>query len=295
MAVPLERLALARSAVDRQAELRTDGRLLQELADSADARLVSVRGNELLISGHELKLLPVPSDIELAYLGKSAESGTLYFCNLEPIESAGEWLSLRSIATQLDDEQTGLAVNAVALAQWHQTHTHCPRCGTPTEVVQAGWVRRCPADSSDHFPRTDPAVIVALTDDRDRLLLARQTVWAANQYSVLAGFCEPGESAEAAVVREVLEESGIAVTDVSYLGSQPWPFPASLMLAFAARGDGVIRVDEVEIAEAAWYSRAELAAACEAQSVKLPPPASIAHRMIERWYGSELPADWLRS
>ena len=201
---------------------------------------------------------------------------------------------LREAAALLNDRDAGLFTHAVALANWHATHTHCPRCGTPTVTVAAGHAQRCPADGSEHFPRIDPAVIMLVTDPDDRCLLARNRRWPERRVSILAGFVEPGESAEQAVAREVQEETAIAVTRVRYAGSQPWPMPQSLMLGFraAASGDLELRVDDDEIAEAHWYSREELRLALAAQEILLPPPVSIAHRLIQSWYGEELPGVW---
>ncbi len=201
---------------------------------------------------------------------------------------------LREAAALLNDRDAGLFTHAVALANWHATHTHCPQCGTPTVTVAAGHARRCPADGSEHFPRVDPAVIMLVTDPDDRCLLARNRRWPERRVSILAGFVEPGESAEQAVAREVEEETGITVNRVRYVGSQPWPMPQSLMLGFraAAAGELDLRVDDDEIAEAHWYSREELRNALAAQEILLPPPVSIAHRLIESWYGEELPGVW---
>jgi NAD+ diphosphatase len=166
------------------------------------------------------------------------------------------------------------------LGNWHASHRRCPRCGEATEVVDGGWVRRCPADGSDHFPRTDPAVIVLVHDGADRCLLGRQPTWPRGRYSTLAGFVEPGESLEQAVVREIREESSVTVGDVVYRGSQPWPFPASLMLGFEARvTDGTAAVGDDELEDVRWFSRADL----RRGEPMLPPPASIAHWLITSW------------
>jgi len=201
---------------------------------------------------------------------------------------------LREAAALLNDRDAGLFTHAVALANWHASHTHCPRCGTPTVTIAAGHAQRCPVDGSEHFPRIDPAVIMLVTDPDDRCLLARNRRWPERRVSILAGFVEPGESAEQAVAREVEEETAIVVTRVRYVGSQPWPMPQSLMLGFRAQAGGELdlRVDEDEIAEAHWYSRAELRGALAAGEILLPPPVSIAHRLIESWYGEELPGVW---
>ena len=178
--------------------------------------------------------------------------------------------------------------HAVALGNWHETFTHCPRCGSPTDPVSSGHARKCPVDDSEHFPRVDPAMIVLVTDSADRCLLARNAMWPERRVSILAGFVEAGESAEQAVAREVHEETGIAVGAVSYLGSQPWPMPQSLMLGFRAEAAGgtEIKVDADEIAEAHWYSRDDCVPPSTSGDLLLPPPVSIAHRIIESWYGS---------
>ena len=149
-------------------------------------------------------------------------------------------------------------------------------------------------DASEHFPRLDPAVIMLVTDPEDRCLLARNAMWPEKRVSILAGFVEPGESAEQAVAREVCEETGITVGDVRYVGSQPWPMPHSLMLGFRASATGSleIRVDSEEIVEAHWFSRDELRAAVASGEIRLPPPPSIAHRIIGSWYGDTIAGSW---
>ncbi len=201
---------------------------------------------------------------------------------------------LREVGPQLSDRDAGLMTHAVALANWHETFTHCPRCGAATSPEASGHARRCPVDGSEHFPRVDPAMIVLVTDPDDRCLLARNVMWPARRVSILAGFVEAGESAEHAVAREVHEETGITVGVIRYLGSQPWPMPQSLMLGFRAEAAGhqQIRVDDAEIAEANWYSRDDLAAAIASGQLLLPPPVSIAHHIIQSWYGAELPGSW---
>jgi NAD+ diphosphatase len=200
-------------------------------------------------------------------------------------------MALRQVGALLSDRDAGLMTHAVALANWHDSHTHCPQCGTPTVPAPAGHLTTCPTDGSEHFPRLDPAVIMLVIDPDDRLMLARNALWPAGRMSVVAGFVEPGESAEHAVAREVYEETAIVVGQVRYLGSQPWPMPRSLMLGFqaTAKGGQQISVDEEEIGEARWFTRAELRAAIDAGELGVAPTSSIARRLIEYWYGEELP------
>ena len=202
------------------------------------------------------------------------------------------WVSLREIGTLLDDTGAGLLTASVAMAHWHAGHRFCSRCGTGTGPVQAGWARECPQCGAEHYPRTDGAVIMAIVDAADRILLGRQARWPARRYSCLAGFVEPGESLEAAVRREAREEAGVAVGEVVYRGSQPWPFPASLMLGFHARAlTTEITVDGEELADARWWSREELALDVATGELLLPPAVSIARRLVEDWYGGALHDD----
>jgi NAD+ diphosphatase len=183
-----------------------------------------------------------------------------------------------------------MLVQAVGIFNWHAAHQHCPRCGTPTEVVSAGCTRRCPADGSEHWPRTDPAVIMTVVDDDDRLLLGRHAGWPSGRFSTLAGFVEPGESLESSVRREVMEEVGVRVGEVSYLGSQPWPFPSSIMLGFHSRAlTTELHPDGDEIAEARWFERAELLDLVQRKVVGLSPRLSISRALVEHWYGEPLP------
>lgn len=204
---------------------------------------------------------------------------------------------LRTCIETLTDVERSAALTAVALDNWHGVHTHCPRCGQPTEAVRAGWMRRCPADKSEHFPRTDPAVIALVVDDEDRALLGRRAVWPPGWFSTLAGFVEPGETFEQAVVREVAEEAGVTlpVDAVDYRTSQPWPFPCSIMIAFTVSTYAQdSHPDGTEIAETRWFSRAEFAAAAEAGQLRIPPKISVAHHLIADWFGAEIPHTWSR-
>jgi NAD+ diphosphatase len=239
---------------------------------------------------------PVATDAEalVLYLGQDRDS-VAYLAVAGPAPEEGKvderLRGMRQVGADLSDRDATVFATALALANWHAGHTHCPRCGSPTEPVQAGWLRRCPRDGSEHYPRTDVAVIMSVVDDRDRLLLARGAGWGAGRFSVLAGFLEPGESLAAAVAREVHEEVGLQVHDVEYLGDQPWPFPNSLMVGFTARADGAeLRLQESEIAEARWFTRQEYREILAAGQVSASTRLSIARRIIERWLGHDLDA-----
>jgi NAD+ diphosphatase len=301
---PLGRLALSRGTVDRATVLRTDTAWVERAWADPGTRVLVVHHSQALVRSRDgyvdlvfrspdqapegtRFLLGVDSD-GIAYFGVSGELGEE---SPEAPEDNVRPASLREVGAALRDRDTGLLTHAVALANWHGTHTHCPRDGAPTVPAPAGHLTICPVDGTEHFPRLDPAVIMLVLDPDDRCLLARNALWTERRMSVLAGFVEPGESAERAVAREVYEETAIMVSQVRYLGSQPWPMPRSLMLGFqaVAKGGQEIVVDKEEIAEACWFSRAELRAAVDAGSVQLAPTSSIARRMIEFWYGGELP------
>jgi NAD+ diphosphatase len=204
----------------------------------------------------------------------------------------GTWLDLRRVGGLLAPRDAGLFTQALALANWHGTAAFSPATGEPTTIAQAGWVRVDPSTGRENHPRTDPAVIVAVLDDDDRILLGSNVEWDANRFSLLAGFVEPGESLEAAVIREIFEEAGVVVTDPEYRGSQPWPFPASLMLGFEARiAPGMPsdpRPDGTELRELRWFTREQLTAEVEAGTVILPGTASIARAIIEDWFGGPI-------
>ncbi|WP_328808039.1 NAD(+) diphosphatase [Nonomuraea antri] len=312
-------LLLARGTIDRSSALRADdGWLERAWADPTTRVLVIDNGHTLVRRvGDEVgAVLFTPADAppgQRYLLG--VEGGIAYFAVAAPLPGIssgdvngrvtipmsladtpeGEPVSagLRQVGGLLGDRDAGLLVYAVALEAWHATHEHCPRCGTRTNVEAGGHIRVCPKDASQHFPRVDPAVIMLIRDTDDRCLLARGPQWPEGRLSILAGFVEPGESLEHAVVREVAEEVGISVVNPRYLGSQPWPFPRSLMLGFFAEATTTtLTPDTEEIAEARWFSRKEIAEALESGELRLPPAVSIARRLIETWYGGPLTGDW---
>ena len=300
---PLEGLALSRGTVDRITEKRSDKAWMAAAWADPKNRVVIVSDGRALIrvdDDHaELIFVPpeqAPDGVRML-LGEDAD-GVVYFAvsaTLPASDSTGARpVSLREAGVLLSDRDAGLFTHAVALANWHDTHTHCPIDGTPTVVNPGGHSTRCPADGTEHFPRTDPAVIMLVTDPDDRALLARNVNWPGNRVSILAGFVDPGESAEHAVIREVHEEAHLTVTNVRYVGSQPWPMPRSLMLGFVAHAPAgqQIAVDHEELAEAHWFSRDELLAAIKSGDIALPPSVSIARRILEAWFGGPLPSTW---
>ncbi|WP_130012973.1 NAD(+) diphosphatase [Serinicoccus sediminis] len=294
-------LALSRSRVDRLARVRTDDTELGAVLRREGTRVLELRGDTaaVLPSPTRLRLrAPRPDDADhqpwflgrddgLDYVAVTLDGGG---AAPAPSDDEATWVGLREVGAELDDRDAGLLTAATALRAWHDRHRHCPRCGAPTEVLQGGWLRRCSQDGSQHHPRTDPAVIMAVTDPDDRLLLATGIPWPEGRLSVLAGFVEAGESLEAAVVREVEEEVGVRVESLTYRGNQPWPFPGSLMLAFRARtAQTRIVVQESELRSASWYTRDQLREGLAEGRYTLPSRVSIAHRLIEEWFGGPLP------
>ena len=295
-------LPMSAPTVDRDGLTRGEEGLFERLLADPTTRIVELVGARVPLRPDRSLALrpPQPEDTEtlLLYLGRHDGTAHVAACRPEtpgdqgPREEdldAAPFADLREVATDLSPTEATLFATALGLANWHVRHPRCPRCGEPTEVVQAGWVRRCPHDGSEHYPRTDPAVIMAVTDADDRLLLARNVNWPEGRFSVLAGFVEPGETIAAAVAREVGEEVGVSVADVRFVADQPWPFPASLMIGCTARATTTELVCQPdEIAEARWFTREEFRAELRGGSLRAAGRLSIAGRLIEGWLGEPL-------
>lgn len=284
-------LALSRGLLDRAGHRRGEPGLLPGLLADPGTRVAALRGDRMAVAADALVVRsPEPPDAErLAVFLGVARDGAAYLGVVEADQPGPHWRSLRQVGVLLGDLDAGVFTTTLALANWHRTHGFCARCGGASEPALGGWVRRCPACAAEHFPRTDPAVIVSVIDPAGRLLLGRGLTWPENQYSVLAGFVEPGESFEAAVIREVREESGVLVDEVGYLGNQPWPFPCSIMVGATARAVTTeLRADPQELAEVRWVTRAEYAALLRSGTIRVPGGISIAKRIVERWLGSTL-------
>jgi NAD+ diphosphatase len=288
--------------LDRLANLRSEPGWIEKLLDEPRARVVAVwQSRNLVVAGDTPRpaLLPAAEARDwigearsVAVLGERGETlhVAIDLSHWQEEEAqrraagVGEWTDLRRVGPVMAREEGALLAYARGLMWWHARNRHCGVCGAPTMSVEAGHVRLCsnPDCNTSHFPRTDPAVIM-LVHDGDRALLGRQKVWVPGMYSTLAGFVEPGEALEEAVAREVWEEVGIAIADIRYHSSQPWPFPSSLMIGFHARARTTdIRLNQSELEDAAWFSRADLSDIGR-HGKALPRPDSIARRLIEDW------------
>lgn len=319
---------LSRSTVDRQESLRTNPDRLRSRWATAEVLLLDHKlrtpvheGESTLATRKAVTFGDQPPE-EALFLGE--REGVDYWSLAGEVDGEPElvrvrggwdlreevpkvgdelWVDLRAHSDQLDDTSAGLFTTAQALRNWHRQARFCARCGGRTERLQFGWVTRCRSCGREEYPRTDPAIICLVHDDvgvnGERVLLARQPVWPAGRYSVLAGFVEAGESLESCVLREIREEAGVDVRDVRYLGSQPWPFPRSIMLGFTARADASRPVTPAdgEIEEARWVPRADVRAAFASRgeavpltgggTMMLPGASSIARIMLEAWAYAE--------
>ncbi len=286
--------------LDRRADRRGDTAWIDELFRDPRSRLIPVwRSRNLIAQGdtpEAVFLSTAESRLETAaalFLGLMEERA--YFAaDLSPVEETdlpritggrGSFIDLRAVGAVMDRHHGGLLAYARGLAHWHARHGFCGVCGAATVSAEGGHLRRCtnPDCATEHFPRTDPAVIMLVTHG-DKCLLARNRRFPLPMYSTLAGFVEPGESLEETVAREVYEESGIRVTDVRYQHSQPWPFPSSIMLGFRARALNTdIKIDGIELMDAGWFTRADLRASHDPEKFRVPRGDSIARRLIEEW------------
>lgn len=317
---------MASGQFDRDAVRRNDANYLNSLKDSPNTSyiLVTARGEVAIKSDHVYGQAPhgglTPPDLahmeaeqllelshaqvaqlpfspqEPYYLGKYGEKSYLALRVEAPSQQLEEdwpchFAPLRAVAGMLEPYQGDLAAAAVALATWDKNTKFCERCGASLKLACAGWEKHCTACAHITYPRTDSAIIVAITDDAERLLLIHGATWQPGRYSVVAGFVEAGESLEAAVVREALEETGIKISQASYCSSQPWPFPRSLMFAFTARAGGQQepKADMQEVGHAFWASREEFTQLVLEGKVIVPGRASSGHALVRAWYGRELP------
>ena len=277
------------SLLDRADRLRHDPDALAAALDWRTRLLVLGPGYQPEIDGEGrlgwTTLAAAPTDAELVLLGLQGGRAHVAAITNEPGGAAFRNPRLLAALADMAPGEAATWAAARSVLDWHARHRFCANCGTGTTVFRAGWGRQCPACAAEHFPRTDPVVIMIAEHD-GRALLGRQAAWPAGRYSALAGFLEPGESIEEAVAREIMEEAGVRVTDVRYVASQPWPFPSQLMIACVATADDdALTLDQTELEDAIWVGRdavRAILAGGEGPFVA-PPPHAIAHTLLTRW------------
>jgi len=299
----LPQLGYTASVLDRAAAYRTDDAVLAKLSAHESAGVYVIGGELVVLKTAGERCDPLFSPTEARALGASPMNVFLGLMHgaprfgisidpptIEQLKARDDLkvTDLRTIAVQglVDPQHLPPLAEAKALLGWHARHRFCPNCGTPTDIVQAGWRRDCPSCGAEHFPRTDPVVIM-LAISGERCVLGRSRRFAPTMWSCLAGFAEPGESIEEAVRREVLEEAGIACGRVTYFASQPWPFPSSIMIGCHAQAlSETLVVDREELEDARWFDRGELALMLKRQhpqGLTTPPPVAIAHHIIRNF------------
>jgi len=322
-----EQVTFGGSGLDRAAQFRTDPDRLIALQASIHAKCIVLWRGKILVQGDALDRLAMldmahdlitngPSGImeRPIFLGLDESEQPIFAIDISEWDADGQdqsglgsfvdtgvqhhpalpkdhvFAELRRIMSHLSARDAELAATAKALIGWHETHLFCARCGHRSEMAQAGWQRTCPACGGQHFPRTDPVVIMLITHG-DSVLIGRSPGWPEGMYSLLAGFVEPGETLEAAVRREVMEEAGVRVGDVQYLASQPWPFPASLMIGCSGQALSLeITIDPVEIEDAMWVTKSEMMQVFAGDHDKLLPArkGAIAHFLLQNWLADTL-------
>lgn len=297
----LQPVTFTEGSIDRAAHRRADPALVEQLLASPTTQVIDMAGDGFVVSddGRLGVRSPRASDAEaglVVFLGErggeaGGETRQAYLLVVPEVSDVpSPAVGLRELVASLDADTASLVATALALANWHRSHPRCSLCGALTTPDLAGWIRRCPQDGSEHFPRTDIAVIMAVTDLDDRLLLGRAPSWPLGRMSILAGFVEPGETLEQAVAREVREEVGLDVGKVEYVADQPWPFPSSLMIGFTAQAmQTELVLDDKELAEARWVTRAEIPELIAAGEYRPSPPFSISRSLVEDWFGGPLP------
>jgi len=284
-------------AFDTSARERTEDDLIERLQRDPATRVLQIHGDSAPIQAASVAFAnpdEVADGAAWAFLGRGrAGEGILLAVHSGDAPSLvrGEWAPYRAVGASLDGFEASLVVAGLALGRWVVDSPFCPRCGNDAAVTMSGWARRCVSCGREHFPRTDPAVIVAVTNrDRTKLLLGANAAWKGEMFSCFAGFVEAGESAELTAHRELLEETGIRIDELRYITSQAWPFPRSLMLGFHATvvDESEVEPDGEEIIASRWFTREEIGRGLAGElDVRLPGGASVAHHLIRTWYDAK--------
>ena len=284
----MARMAFVSSPLDRKANFRNDAALLQKLMASEKAKFIQMFGDGVRMIGEKPKLTRPQGAHDFVFLGED-DRGQPWFAFAAKTEDEMQPLRPLMMSHVVSEEKLSILAQARSLLHWHERHGFCAACGHKTEMSDAGYRRHCPSCLADHFPRTDPVVIMAVRHDR-KLLLGRQKSWAPGMYSAIAGFMEPGETIEQAVGREVKEETGILVGKVHYIATQPWPFPASLMIGCVAEAASEeISLDDHELEAARWFDFADVGLMLEhkhPEGIHASHPWAIAYTVISAAIGA---------
>jgi len=296
--------SLSRNPHDRLGLRRTDDDWMESTWAAPTSRVLVIAGTRVRPVDRALEWLPTaqaPSGVRLLLGERDGVTSWAVIVDGAVAKQEPGWLPLRGLLPVLVGESAqdaALLFHAMGLAEWHWATRHCPRCGGRLTSRAAGHELVCSECGKPQFPRSDPAVIMLVTSGEpgsadERALLGRNKAWPEGRFSTLAGFCEPGETLEDAVRREVLEETGVRVGDVAYFGNQPWPLPSSLMLGFFGRATSdELVLEDADVEEAIWVTRDEMRAGAEARTLMLPSGISISRSLIEHWYGGTLPGSW---
>lgn len=294
----------AGNPLDRRSDKRTDAEwLARQLASSDSLGVALWNGNPFVEKTKEggVQIAYLPAKLvgelstgmeQLLFMGLWKDTA-IFAVDLEgtanpangPLQGLGEFMDLRQVALQLPHTDAAIMATAKQMFEWRRRHLYCAACGQPTEAQDGGWKRKCPACEAEHFPRTDPVVIM-LAVHGENCMVGRQEIWPKGMFSALAGFLEPGESIEEACARELAEEAGLKTVSVRYHSTQPWPYPSSLMIGLIAEvADMDARPDQTELSEVRWFTRPEARALIrgEIQGTFCPPPMAIAHNLIKAW------------
>ncbi len=278
----MTRLAFVSSPLDRNANNRTKPEFIAKRRTDSNTHVVQIAGDAVRMDNDRLFTLNDAPELEAIYLGEDPKGHAWFARATEPSEALVPIRSLM-IEGSLSQERLSILAQARSILHWHESHGFCAKCGAKSLMADAGYKRVCPSCQTEHFPRTDPVVIMAVRHG-DQILLGRQASWPPNMFSALAGFMEPGETIEQAVAREALEEAGIKVSAVSYVTTQPWPFPSSLMIGMIAEATTTeIKLDPAELEEARWFSRSDLEmmlAGTHPEGLYASRPQAIAHAVV---------------
>jgi len=296
----------AGNPLDRASYKRSDPDWIKARLDDADSLCVAIWNGKPLVEktpgtedGLRVAYLPMPLALEVAESDQRVlfmglwKTTAVFAVDLEgsadpadgPLNGLGQFEDLRAIALRLSQADAAILASAKQVFEWRRRHCFCSNCGQPTLAIEGGWKRVCDACHAEHFPRTDPVVIMLPTFG-DRCLLGRQRAWPKAMYSALAGFLEPGENIEEACAREVMEEAGLTAVSVSYHSTQPWPYPSSLMIGlFAEVADDKATADDTELEEVRWFTRPQIQAMLrgELSDARAPGAMAIAHQLIKAW------------